>query len=191
MCGVSLFRAHGLTGLVLLFLALPANSTIMRHAVKAILILTIAMPSLANAQMIFNRDVRPILAEHCLQCHGFDEGARKAGLRLDVRENAIVAAGSGKVAIAPRHPESSELVRRITSKDTDIRMPPDGRLSDEQIRAMEQWVKAGAVWPAEAAPHPNKAKPSVSEQAKDHWAFQPIRTEIIPADVEPSQVPRR
>ena len=52
----------------------------MRQAAKVILIMTIIVPSLAHAQVTFNRDVRPILAEQCLQCHGFAEGARKAGV---------------------------------------------------------------------------------------------------------------
>ena len=91
----------------------------MRPSFTAILLLTAAVPSLANAQISFNRDVRPILAEHCWQCHGFDEGARKAGLRLDAREPAVNAAESGKTAVVPGKPELSELIQRITSDSSD------------------------------------------------------------------------
>ena len=135
----------------------------------------------------FESRIRPILVEHCIGCHG--ESQQEAGLRLDSGESFRLGSDSGLI-FDSNLPHDSLILRAVRYQD-DIRMPPDGRLSDEQIRAMEQWVKAGAVWPAEAAPHPNKAKPSVSEQAKDHWAFQPLRTKIVPADVEPSQVPRR
>src|SRR5215510_8709703 len=66
----------------------------------------------------FNRDIRPILADKCYACHGPDSGTRKADLRLDTE------AGSHESAIAVGDPDSSELVRRISSDDADERMPP-------------------------------------------------------------------
>src|ERR1041384_7833868 len=67
----------------------------------------------------FLRDVRPILASHCLKCHGPDDEARKAKLRLDIRDLSIQAAKSGERPIVPGHPEQSELVRRIFAQDED------------------------------------------------------------------------
>ena len=135
----------------------------------------------------FESRIRPILVEHCIECHG--ESHQEAGLRLDSGEGFRQGSDSGLI-FDPNLPHDSLILRAVRYQD-DIRMPPDGRLSDEKIRAIEEWGKAGAVWPAEVAPHPNRAKSSVLEQAKDHWAFQPIRKEIVPADVEPSLVSRR
>ena len=135
----------------------------------------------------FESRIRPIVVEHCIECHG--ESHQEAGLRLDSGEGFRQGSDSGLI-VDSNLPHDSLILRAVRYED-DIRMPPDGRLSDGQIRAIEQWVKAGAVWPAEFSPPPSKAKSPVFEQAKDHWAFQPIRTEIVPADVEPSQVSRR
>ena len=71
----------------------------------------------------FNRHIRPILAENCFTCHGPDEGARKAKLRLDVREAALAARENGQ-AIVPGQPDASQLIQRITHHDPDERMPP-------------------------------------------------------------------
>ena len=72
----------------------------------------------------FLRDVQPILAEHCTQCHGVDEKERKSGLRLDQRDAALKGGDSGTAAIVPGKPDKSELIRRITSTDPDEVMPP-------------------------------------------------------------------
>src|SRR5436190_23777051 len=72
----------------------------------------------------YNRQIRHILADKCLACHGFDAAKRKGNLRLDVRESAVGAAESGEHAVVPGKPDDSELVKRINSADTDLRMPP-------------------------------------------------------------------
>ena len=71
----------------------------------------------------FNRDVRPILSDHCYACHGPDEHSREAKLRLDKRESALGTNEAG-AAIVPSKPELSELVFRIESEDEDELMPP-------------------------------------------------------------------
>ena len=162
-----------------------------RHSASlCLLLVTVTAPIHAqdpSSPEHFESRIRPILVEHCIGCHG--ESHQEAGLRLDSGEGFRQGSDSGLI-FDSNLPHDSLILRAVRYED-DIRMPPDGRLSDEQISAVEQWVKAGAVWPAEVAPHPSKAKSSVFEQAKDHWAFQPIRKEIVPADVEPSQIYRR
>ena len=162
-----------------------------RHSASlCLLLVTVTAPIHAqdpSSPEHFESRIRPILVEHCIGCHG--ESHQEAGLRLDTGEGFRQGSDSGLI-FDSNLPHDS-LILRAVRYESDIRMPPDGRLSDEQISAVEQWVKAGAVWPAEVAPHPSKAKSSVFEQAKDHWAFQPIRKEIVPADVEPSQIYRR
>ncbi|HEY7116267.1 MAG TPA: DUF1549 domain-containing protein, partial [Tepidisphaeraceae bacterium] len=108
------------------------------------------LPCAAAEQPVdFNRDVRPIFASKCLQCHGQDERARKAKLRLDVRDVATKPAKSGKAAIVPSHPEQSELVRRISTDDDDDVMPPpknSDRLSAQQIKTLRTWIANGAPY---------------------------------------------
>src|SRR5258707_13010637 len=80
----------------------------------------------ATGNIDFNFQVRPILADRCFKCHGPDEKARKAKLRLDLPESAYAIRDpkTGTKAIVPHHPEQSELYRRITTTDKDDRMPP-------------------------------------------------------------------
>src|SRR5262245_60740659 len=78
----------------------------------------------AEPPIDIGRQIRPILANNCLKCHGPDAAERKASLRLDVRDAAVAAAESGEIAIVPGQPERSELVKRITATDADLRMPP-------------------------------------------------------------------
>ncbi|MCC6234215.1 MAG: DUF1549 domain-containing protein, partial [Verrucomicrobiales bacterium] len=109
------------------------------------------------APIDFAREIRPILADRCFRCHGFDAASRKAGLRLDVRDQALQPARSGKPALVPGAPDQSELLRRITSADRDERMPPADAhdpIPPTQVSVFRQWITEGAVY-------------------RDHWAFEP------------------
>ncbi|MBC7854425.1 MAG: hypothetical protein IAF94_13410, partial [Pirellulaceae bacterium] len=77
-----------------------------------------------DAPVDYNRQIRHILADKCLACHGFDAAERKANLRLDSRDSALGKAESGEHAIVPGKPEVSELISRINSTDDELRMPP-------------------------------------------------------------------
>ncbi len=118
----------------------------------------------------FNRDIRPILAENCLYCHGQDANKRQADLRLDVRDAAIEAG-----AIVPNDPGASEVILRINSSDPKEQMPPpkSRRLSAEQKQRLERWIAEGARY----APHwsfvaPRRpAEPAVREV---QWVRNPI-----------------
>lgn len=101
----------------------------------------------------FASQIKPLLASHCWSCHGPDEQARQADLRLDLREHAV---GSG--SIVPGAPERSALVDRIHSKDPNLVMPPPESkkdLTDAQRELLSRWI-------AEDAPY------------TQHWAFLPI-----------------
>src|SRR6266511_758947 len=99
-------------------------------------------PTPAAPNIDFLREVRPILANHCFKCHGQDEAARKAKLRLDVREVAVKPAKSGEVAIVPGRPDKSELVRRIFAEDDDQMPPPAAKrpLMPEQKEILKRWI---------------------------------------------------
>ncbi len=127
-----------------------------------ILPLLLGLPSLYAEKLEYNRDVRPILAENCFACHGFDKAKREAGLRLDMPEGAVAKLDSGEVAILPGNPDESELVKRILATD-DALMPPQEsgkKLTDAQKVILKTWVEQGARY-------------------DKHWAF------IAPAKVQP------
>ena len=122
------------------------------------------------ATIEFNRDIRPILADNCLACHGPDTGSRKAGLRLDT------PAGSGDV-IKPGKPMASELIKRINSTEVDEIMPPPEshkKLTKAQKKLLADWIKAGAKWEAHWAFITPK-RPSVPQpDGIENWAISPI-----------------
>jgi mono/diheme cytochrome c family protein len=121
-----------------------------------------------DAAIDFVRDVQPILAARCCACHG--PNAQEGGLRLDLRSRALAGGDSGK-AIELRDSAKSPLVQRISSDDSDRRMPPKGeRLTREQISVLQRWIEAGAPWPDSAAGNTNNG----------HWSFQPIRRPLGP-----------
>ncbi|MBS0206014.1 MAG: PSD1 domain-containing protein [Planctomycetes bacterium] len=122
----------------------------------------------------YGRDVRPILSQFCFKCHGPDETKREAGLRLDLRDEAIRAAGSGERPIVPTEPAASEMIRRIHSTDPDEQMPPPStkqQLSLAQKEILRQWIAAGAEY-------------------KPHWSFVPPQRPALPA-VKLTSWPRR
>lgn len=123
-------------------------------------VLTVILSGRLHAQnkVSFNRDVLPILSDRCFLCHGPDEATREADLRFDL-EGAV-----SEEVITPGHPEMSELFRRITSDDPDVRMPPsDSKLSltQDEIDILGRWIEEGAKW-------------------QQHWAFIHPRKSDLP-----------
>jgi hypothetical protein len=97
----------------------------------------------------YNRDVLPILSEHCFACHGFDSGKREAGLRLDRFEGATRELDSGVRAVVPGEPRQSELLRRVDAADPDDVMPPleTGRvLAPAQKATLRRWIEQGGKY---------------------------------------------
>jgi mono/diheme cytochrome c family protein len=121
-------------------------------------LLAAAVP-LSAPTVDFTRDIAPVLAARCFQCHGPDASSRKAGLRLDKRDGALKGGKSGIAAIVPGKPEESELLARVMSTDADERMPPaEGHvaLTAAEVDAMRAWIADGAPyakhWSWEALP---------------------------------------
>ncbi len=111
--------------------------------------------------------VRPLLAAHCVSCHG--PAKQKGGLRLDRKADALQGGDSGP-AIVPGKPAASLLLKKIASRDAGEQMPPDGdRLDPAQVKILTDWIAAGAVWPEAAVVN-----------AVPHWAFQPLKRPPIP-----------
>jgi Protein of unknown function (DUF1549)/Protein of unknown function (DUF1553)/Planctomycete cytochrome C len=146
-----------------------------------------------KAQLVdFNDHVRPILARHCFKCHGPDEKARKARLRLDVANEARKPAGSGERPIVPGRPDESELVRRIFAEEADERMPPpEAKLplaaGDREI--LKRWIAQGAKYePHWAFRAPSR--PAVPAARERNWVRSPIDAFVLArleeAGLEPS-----
>jgi hypothetical protein len=96
----------------------------------------------------FDREIRPILSEHCYPCHGPEKHTRKADLRLDRQDDAF-RVRAGIAVIVPAKVEESELIRRVASGDPDEVMPPPKfkkRLNSQQIDRLRQWIVEGAKW---------------------------------------------
>ncbi|MBL7649570.1 MAG: PSD1 domain-containing protein [Candidatus Hydrogenedentes bacterium] len=98
-----------------------------------------------TAPLSFNRDIRPIFAEHCFKCHGQDGAVRKAGLRLDNLEGATVTLESRHQALVPGNPDGSTLLQRVASTDANDRMPPEGEgLDASEVETLRTWIAQGA-----------------------------------------------
>ncbi len=126
------------------------------------LLLPLAAPA---APVSFNRDIRPLMSNTCFHCHGPDASHRKAKLRLDVREEALLPGKSGARAIVPGKPDESEILKRIFSTDDDELMPPPEEhkpFTPEQKETFRRWVAEGAVY-------------------EPHWAYTPLIRPSPPA----------
>lgn len=119
---------------------------------------SLGLLAVSAAQAVdFNRDVRPVLAQHCFKCHGMDEHGRKGKLRLDQREPALGAGKSGEIAIVPGKPDQSEVIRRVFSADEDEVMPPAHTktvMPEAAKNILKAWIAAGAKYEAHWAYHP-------------------------------------
>ncbi len=136
----------------------------MRNTLTIAVVLLLARTVTAADRVTFNRDIRPILADACFQCHGADEKQRKAGLRLDVPEIAFKPTESGATAIVPGKPAESELLKRLLSTDDSVRMPPanSGKtITAAQIETLKRWIAGGAEY-------------------QGHWAFIPPTRPAVP-----------
>ncbi len=118
--------------------------------------------------------VRPVIAKNCYPCHS---QAGMGGLKLDSREAVMKGGKSGAVVVAGK-PEESLLIQAVAQTHARLKMPPNGKLSVDEIAVLREWVRGGAMWPAANAG---------ATQAASHWAFLPLKSsgeESIDAFVE-------
>jgi Planctomycete cytochrome C len=97
----------------------------------------------AAKEKFFLENIRPVLFETCLKCHGPEK--TENGLRVDTR-TALIEGGETGEAIVPERPEASLLLKALKYTDQDLQMPPDIKLEDKVAEAFEKWIKEGAVW---------------------------------------------
>jgi cytochrome c553 len=126
----------------------------------------------------FEKKIRPVLADHCYKCHSAQAEKLKGGLKLDTRADVLKGGDTGP-AIVPGQPEQSLLIKAVRYADENLQMPPkDKKLSAEQIADLEAWVKMGAPDPRTSGA--KVATSVVTDEAKKHWAYQPVRAPAPP-----------
>ncbi len=132
---------------------------------KVILLLLPLTAMAADDRVLFNRDVRPLVAEYCYHCHGPDPGSRKEGIRFDREEGFFGKREDSEPAVVKGHPEKSPLYTRITSGDSDEVMPPPKEhkiMKPHEIAVLKKWIEQGAEW-------------------QPHWAFIAPAKPAVPA----------
>jgi Protein of unknown function (DUF1553)/Protein of unknown function (DUF1549)/Planctomycete cytochrome C len=127
-------------------------------AKQCVWVLLAVFSGTAAAEVRFNRDIRPIMAETCFRCHGPDKSSRMAGMRLDLREEALKPTKSGVTPIVPGDPDKSAIVQRVFAEGART-MPPafvHKELTPTQKATIRQWVAEGAKY-------------------EGHWSYQPVQ----------------
>ncbi|MBL9115943.1 MAG: DUF1553 domain-containing protein [Verrucomicrobiaceae bacterium] len=132
---------------------------------KSLFLSVLSLPSVLFAQD-FDREIRPLLKERCIECHGPEK--QKADLRLDAKPHVFKGGESGS-AIIPGKSATSPLFQRITATGEQL-MPPKGEpLTADQISKIKAWIDSGAVWPENA-----DDKAASIDKRVNHWAYQPL-----------------
>ena len=138
----------------------------MKTRIHIFILCLLPLTPLLGEPVHFHTEVRPILMDHCAECHG---GVKKAsGFSVLSRESMLQASGSGSPGFITGDSEKSSLIRRLRTRDLDERMPPEGHdpLSATQINVIARWIDEGASWP-------------------QHWALAPINRVDVPGGVHP------
>lgn len=131
----------------------------------------VAANVVADEKVTFNRDIRPILSDKCFFCHGPDNAKREADMRLDVREAAI-----SKGAINLDNVSESEMLKRITTDDPDLQMPPAsaklGKLTEQEVATLKKWIEQGAEY-------------------EGHWSFISLDQQAVKIKSSPQETARK
>src|SRR5262249_22753968 len=127
----------------------------------------------------FERHIRPVLAEHCYECHSTQARKVKGQLLLDTQAG-IAKGGAGGAVVVPGDVEKSRLIQALRWTDSDLAMPPKGKLPAQQIERFEQWVKMGAPDPRTVPGSPKAATALDLVAARQWWAFRPLALTAAP-----------
>src|SRR2546426_2577844 len=156
------FRGHNLVlrnGMKVRFAIFAVLLTVLAATVFGAQIDVGKLPPPATAPVEFTKDVQPLLAEKCYGCHG--PRRQEAGLRFDVKADALKGSENGPVILPGKSAES--LMIRAVSQLGELKMPKKGdRLTPEQVGILRAWIDRGVQWPEAVA----------DNKARDHWAFK-------------------
>lgn len=162
-----------------LCVAVVMSPTVMTPTAVVTAAETAAATVSADQLDFFERKIRPLLVQHCYECHSEQSDTMHAGLRLDAADG-LAAGGDSGPAVVPGHPADSLLIQTVRY-DGDIQMPPEGKLSEREIEHLVRWVRDGAAMPST----PATARPAAAgidwQQGRQHWAFQPAHVQDLPS----------
>ncbi len=144
----------------------------------------------AQGTAFFESKIRPVLVQHCYQCHSAKAGKAEGGLRVDSR-NAIRAGGDRGAAVVPNDSKKSVLLTAIAHTDPDLKMPPKKeRLPEAVINDFKTWINSGAVDPREDDPESKAGPPVTLEAGRKFWAYQKPVTQAVPTTKAPDWAKR-
>ncbi len=133
----------------------------------------------------FEANIRPLLIDHCYECHSRESGESAGDLRLDSAA-AVLQGGSLGPALVAKQPDSSLLVRAVSYEDSELQMPPAGKLDDSSVELIRRWIAMGAPDPRGDDGSPTaKVQSPLDRDPLTHWAFQPPQpaaVDFAPAD---------
>ncbi|MCC7334554.1 MAG: DUF1553 domain-containing protein [Pirellulaceae bacterium] len=127
----------------------------------------------------FEQKIRPVLVEHCYQCHAATAQPIQGGLRLDSQAGWQAGGDSTEPAVVPGNPDESPLIQAVRYRD-GLEMPPDGKLSSAIVADLERWVRDGAFDPRDETPI------EIHRADKSWWSLQPLpKLEAQSEDADP------
>ncbi len=139
----------------------------------------------AEGVAFFEAKVRPVLVEHCYECHSSQSGVAEAGLRLDSLIS-IRAGGARGPAVVPKQPQASLLLSAVMHLESDLKMPPkEPQLSAEIIAGLRKWIEMGAPDPRTNGPLNRQDAEQSLRAARNHWAYQPPQRNTPPSVSKP------
>ena len=121
----------------------------------------------------FERSIRPVLSERCIECHG--SAVQKSGLRLDSRK-AVIEGGKNGAVVIPGNPNASKLISSI-KHEGQLKMPRDRKLPDIDIKAFEKWITIDLPWPDSI-----KITLKNPKSETEHWSFLPVKKTVPPSN---------
>jgi hypothetical protein len=135
----------------------------------------------------FENQIRPLLVEHCYECHSGGSKKLQAELRLDFRE-ALLRGGDSGPSIVPGNADESLLIHSVRYESYE--MPPKGKLADADIALLVRWINDGAPWPDEPPPESSldDKQFNLDSRKASHWAWQPLKA-IAPPTVKQTDWP--
>ena len=134
-------------------------------------------PADPDGARLFQEKIAPVLKAECFRCHSAEAEKLRGGLRLDARE-AILEGGDSGPAIVPGKSGESLLIQAIRHEDGMAMPPKKPRLSEEIVTDIARWVDLGAPYPAAGVTQPSFS--TTIQQARSHWAFQPVKKAVPP-----------